>query len=302
MREGLVAPLMAASWALAVYAWVLLRGAKLSVDLEPDAQGSANTERARKRRDTLSERVVDALGRPLAPALGRMIGETRVDAYRRKLATAGSPGGLTVQRYLSRKAGAMALCTTAAVLFALQGRYWFALWFLIAGWASLDLWLNMMARRRQAQIQRELPDYLDVLAVAVTAGLGFRSALAQTADALGGVLAEEVGTTLRAMDLGVARRIALAELRERDPAPGLRQFVGAVLQSEELGTPLAAVVTAQAAEMRRERAGVAKRQASRADPQVTVIAGLFFLPAAALLIIATFLLTTLAEIGNVFRP
>ena len=39
---------------------------------------------------------------------------------------------------------------------------------------------------RQERIERELPDFLDILAVTVRAGLGYRLALARVAEALEG--------------------------------------------------------------------------------------------------------------------
>ena len=86
-------------------------------------------------------------------------------------------------------------------------------------------------RLRQERIERDLPDFLDILAVTVRAGLGYRPALLRVAEALGGPVGEEVLTALRQMDLGAnrrdaflamcdAQRLALAEVDDRRAAPG----------------------------------------------------------------------------------
>lgn len=114
------------------------------------------------------------------------------------------------------------------------------------------------------QIERELPDFLDILAVTVTAGLGFRAAMERVGETLDGPLAEEIGRTLRRMDVGVRRRQAFVELRERNPrSTTMGPFVTAIIQAEELGAPLADTLNQFAGDMRREFFQQARRRVAR---------------------------------------
>src|SRR6266540_2411621 len=182
-------------------------------------------------------RTTEALGRPLVPTLRGIYGERRLESTRRKLGAAGRPEGLTVERYLAKKAGFIVVCTTAAALFWLSGNNLLALVVALLGLVWTDLWLRGEIKRRQDQIERQLPDFLDVLAVTVGAGLSFRSGMARVGASVGGALGEEVLTSLRMMDVGASRRAALEDLRDRNLSPSLAQFVGSLLQAEELGAP-----------------------------------------------------------------
>ena len=103
----------------------------------------------------------------------------------------------------------------------------------------MDVVLDGRGRRRQGQIDRDLPDFLDVLSVCVSAGIAFRPAMGRVAEAIGGPVAEEVQTALRQIALGAPRREAFQALRERNTSEALGTFVSAFLQAEELGVPLA---------------------------------------------------------------
>ena len=75
---------------------------------------------------------------------------------------------------------------------------------------------------RKDDIDRTLPDFLDVLAVVVSAGLGFRQALDRVAEKYEGPWADELRITLRQMDMGVSRRQAFDELRRRNDSEQVR--------------------------------------------------------------------------------
>ena len=77
-----------------------------------------------------------------------------------------------------------------------------------------------------------------MLAVVVSAGLGFRQALDRVAAKYEGPWADELRITLRQMDIGVSRRQAFDELRKRNDSEQVAQFVTALQQGEELGAPI----------------------------------------------------------------
>ncbi len=293
----LIPPAIAICVLAGCYGVWMLRTAQPTDLLEPRPV----VRRRTTNRGSRVDQIMEGLGRPLVPLAVKAFGPGWVEANRRRLAAAGEPSRPATDRFLARKIGTGLIGTLAAVTIVLQGHPFIGLVFAVLGWLVLDLWLRSKASRRQGDIQRELPDFLDVLAVTLGAGLSFRAAFGRVAEALGGALGEEVRSTLNAIDVGVSRRTALDEMRNRNSSRTLRRFIAAVLQSEELGTPLAAVVADQAQEMRRERAREARRRAGRADPQVTVVAALFFLPGAAILLLTAFALVMFRDIGSLFN-
>lgn len=250
-------------------------------------------------RTTAVGSLVDRLGMRYAPAVLRLMGPARVNRLRRRLDLAGNPQGLTVDRYAARRAVYGALGFFGAVVVLLRGEWFVAVLLLaFAGWwTDLGIWLAI--RQRRSQIDRTLADFLDVLAVVVSAGLGFRQALERVADSYRGPWADEIRVTLRQMDVGVGRRQAFDELRRRNDSEQVAQFTSALQQGEELGAPIADTLIQIAKDMRRADAQSARRRAARAVPKSTVVITTFMVPATMILLIAGFFLGNDVSVGQV---
>jgi tight adherence protein C len=192
------------------------------------------------------------------------------------------------------------LSATGLLLMLTTGNVLFGLGLALFGWLWLDIWLARAARARQGRIDRDLPDFLDVLAVSVGAGIGFRPALERVAEGVGGPVAEEVLTSLRQMQLGSTRREAFESLRERNDSEFVSQFVTAMLQAEELGVPLGEALRDLAKDMRRGSYQRARQRAQRAAPRVSLIVTTLLVPGAMLLILVTLVLSSDADIGGLF--
>ncbi|MTV27535.1 type II secretion system F family protein [Nitriliruptoraceae bacterium ZYF776] len=227
----------------------------------------------------------------LTPQLLSLMSERRRQQLTKRIDAAGRPDGLTLERYVEERAASALLfgVVGVAALVAL-GNLFLGLLLPAVGWFAYDLRVRGLAKERQEQIQKDLPDFLDVLRITVLAGLGFRRAMGRVARSLGGPLGEEVETTLQQMSVGVPVRQGLEGLRDRNESRGLDQFVGALLQAEELGTPLAQTMTEIADDMRDAFAQDAKERAAKLSPRINVVVILVVLPGAALLLVATLLL------------
>lgn len=232
-----------------------------------------------------TRQLIDLLGARFGPVLLSRMSDGRRDSIRRRLDLAGRPGGMTVERYAELKAAAMAIGSVGGVIWVLLTRSWL-LGLVVAalGFIVVDIWISRVGRHRQALLARELPDFIDILAITVRAGTGYRAALGRVASSLQGPPAEEIERTLREMDLGATRREAFEALRDRNSSVTLDIFVGAQLQAEELGVPLSDALANIAADTRRAAAQEARRRAQRAAPRISLIAVTCLLPATMLLI------------------
>jgi tight adherence protein C len=141
-----------------------------------------------------------------------------------------------------------------------------------------DILLKNKASKRQSLIQRSLPDFLDQITVGVEAGLGFDSAMSRTAKSNEGPLAQEFMRTLQHVSAGLSRAEALRGLAHRNKVAELRQFVGAILQAEQYGVPMAQVLRVQAAEQRRKRRQRAEEKAMKLPVKVLFPLVLCILP------------------------
>ncbi|MBZ9639869.1 DUF5936 domain-containing protein [Streptomyces sp. PSKA30] len=243
--------------------------------------------------------LVDRLGMRYAPAVLRMMGPKQVAKYRRKIDLAGNPGGLTIDRYAARRAVYGFLGGLGGLVFLLQGNVFMALLLFAFGafWTEVGIWSAI--RLRKDVIERTLPDFLDVLAVVVSAGLGFRQALDRVSSRYEGPWADEIRITLRQMDLGMSRRQAFAELRRRNDSEQVAMFVTALQQGEELGAPIVDTLVSLAKDMRRTDAQNARRKAARAVPKATMMITTFMVPATMLLLGAGLLLGSGTDFGSI---
>jgi tight adherence protein C len=242
--------------------------------------------------------VIDRMGMRYAPAVLRLMGPRLVAKYRRRIDLAGNPGGLTIDRYAARRAVYGALGGVGFLVFLLRGQWFVALLLLLFGalWTEVGIWSAIRVRRDV--IERTLPDFLDVLAVVVSAGLGFRQALDRVATRYEGPWADELRITLRQMDLGMSRRQAFAELRRRNDSEQVAMFVTALQQGEELGAPIVDTLVSLAKDMRRTDAQNARRKAARAVPKATLMITTFMVPATMLLLGAGLLLGSGVDFGS----
>ncbi|WP_028803070.1 DUF5936 domain-containing protein [Streptomyces sp. 142MFCol3.1] len=246
-----------------------------------------------------ADSAVDRLGMRFAPAVLRLMGPRRVDAKRRRIDMAGNPGGLTLNRYAARRAVYGVFGVVLAFVFLSNGQLLFAALALAFGLLAADALIWQAVRERKEVIDRTLPDFLDVLAVVVSAGLGFRQALDRVAEKYEGPWADELRITLRQMDMGVSRRQAFDELRRRNSSEQVSQFVSALQQGEELGSPIAETLIQLATDMRRTDAQNARRRAAKTIPKATMVTLVFMLPATMILIATGMFLGSGTDFGSI---
>lgn len=168
-----------------------------------------------------------------------------------------------------------------------------------AGYFGPVRWVQMRARDRRRQVVRELPDLIDLVVICTEAGMALEPSLRLASERLPGVLTTEVGHTLRELDLGTRRRDAYVVLSQRLDVPQLTGLVGALLQADELGAPIASVLTRQAELLRSARTQDIREHAAKAAPKVQLIVAMVMVPAALLVVLGVLIIQLIAQIGGV---
>lgn len=281
---------------LAFFGWRMSR----STGLESVEASFATDPGERTRATPALARIVDSVGLRFQRYLLSAYGAKRFTALDRRLDRAGRPEGMAARDFVRRQAGFTVIGLLAALLFWLAGQAFIGLLALVMFSAWMPFWLRGLANRRQAAIARELPDFLDVLAVTVTAGLSLQGALERVTSVGDTPLSSEVRRILDDLRLGMSRRRAFEALRERNDAPSISSWVTAMLQAQELGTPLSQALQEIASEVRREAAQIARRAAAKATPKVSLVVTMVIVPGALLLIMASLLLSQLDSLRSVF--
>ncbi|MEZ5097592.1 MAG: type II secretion system F family protein [Nocardioides sp.] len=249
-----------------------------------EAMTVAPTELTKDLEQTFSERVLDPFLKRTLGLGRRLSGADTADRIRRRLELAGNPPGWTVDRVISAKVFA------AMVGFVLGSTFGYVLgatfmWKIIlvavgvgVGFFGPNLFLYQKSYDRQQQIQKGLPDAIDLLTISVESGLGFDAALQQVSRNTEGPLAEEFSRVLREMQIGQGRSEALRALAERTDLPELRSFVSALVQADSFGIPIGQVLRVQSGEMRVKRRQRAEEKAQQVPVKITIPLIFFILP------------------------
>lgn len=250
--------------------------------------------------------------RVLDPMLTRFVGigerftpEDRVQRIRRRLDLAGNPQGWDSDRLLGLKAlgGLVGLVLGAALppLFGagLLPTVGVAVGGLVLGWFGPSMWIYQRGYDRSERVRQELPDAMDLLTISVESGLAFDAALAQVARKTRGPLAEEFFRVLQEMQIGTGRMDALRALSERTDLPELRSFVGAMIQADGLGIPVANVLRIQSKEMRVKRSQRAEENAQKVPVKILFPLIFCIMPTLFIIILGPAVLSIAANLGGV---
>lgn len=215
------------------------------------------------------ERVVRPIVKRLA-RVGRRGGRggliARTDA---RLERAGYPAGLRGPdwigvKLLSAIIGGVLFAVVFGLILGFDVSIIFGLFGLLAGFMAPEFWLGRAIRARSTAMVLQLPDALDLLTISVEAGLGFDAALAKVIEKMEGPLVDEFRQALAEIRMGRTRREALRDISARADAAPVSNFIGAIVQAEQLGVPIAKVLQIQSQQLRIERRQRAEEAAAKA--------------------------------------
>ena len=219
------------------------------------------------------ERTLRPFSAALSGRMARIASSSFQERTEKRLALAGNPGNLRVADWLGIKAvgavvggilfvflfGVVGLMDLPATLRLLMGGVG-----LLFGYTMPEFWLGGRVRKRQHAILLQIPDALDLLTISVRAGLGFDGALGKVVEKLKGPLTDEFRRALAEVRVGKPRREALRDIVPRTEVAPLTNFIGAIIQAEQLGVSISKVLQVQSEQLRIERRQRAEEMAAKA--------------------------------------
>jgi tight adherence protein C len=237
-----------------------------------DIQAAGGTSRSilqRRRRAEQTEKlksVVQAFGESIQERSGTS------SAIRMRLIQAGYPSAAAVPLYLGTRVllpaglgiGSLLLLPILGVsaIKVILG----VIYFTGLGYVLPTLIVGMRIKRRQKEMQRALPDALDMLVVSVEAGLGLNQALVRVADEifrLSPVLSEQLTLVNLEIRAGTAREEALRNPADRTGLADIASLTGMLIQTDRFGTSVAQALRIHADTMRTKRRQRAEEAAAK---------------------------------------
>lgn len=215
------------------------------------------------------QRVIVPLSKSILTVMGKYGPKQSAERLKVSLQQAGNPGNITPVMFTGIR---MALCI---ILLVLVGAVTFttmeftkALLYTgigaTVGFLLPGIWLGQEIKKRKTNIVKALPDALDLLTIAVEAGLAFDSGIQRVAEKWDNELSREFRRVLQDMRLGRTRRDALKDLATRTGVEDVQTFTAAIIQADQLGVSMSKILRVQSDQMRIRRRQRAEELAQKA--------------------------------------
>lgn len=237
------------------------------------------------RRTDTTDKMKDSLGRL------NVLQESQIQAIQQKMAHAG----------YRNKEWAVLIIVARAILPIIIGLvmglliYWVDFWpdwgpmkrlavfggSVLMSYKGPEIFLKNKADKRTKEIQKGLPDALDLLVICAEAGLTVDAAFNRVAKELGRAypeLGDEFALTAIELSFLNERKMAFNNFAYRVNLEAVKGVVTTMIQTERYGTPLASALRVLSAEFRNERMMRAEEKAARLPAIMTVPLIVFILP------------------------
>lgn len=150
---------------------------------------------------------------------------------------------------------------------------------IILGFFYPMIWLAETKKKREKEVVRVLPMYLEFISMSVEAGLNLNGAMGQAVDkGPKGALKNEFQTVIRDIRAGASRAEALSRLSDRLDIKEISTFVRAVIQAERMGSSMRNLLKIQSEQRRNERFQKAEKMAMEAPVKLILPLMAFIFP------------------------
>jgi tight adherence protein C len=257
-----------------VISGIVVVGFFIALDLNRAALKAASAGTwARPGESTSALRRVEGLMRPVTNRLPALV----TSQLREKLSRAGDPGKLTPVAFQALRYGLAALLALVGLTLGLLlplplppllGAPLAGAILAFVGYLAPRAWLENRISTRRHQIQRSLAEATDLLTLVVESGMSLDDGLLSITERFHNALGDEIGKVLREIRLGRPRMAALEHMAEVSGVTYLHHLVESIVQSDQMGVPIARLLRVQATEMRRRQRQTAQERAAQASSRM----------------------------------
>lgn len=271
---------------LAVSQFVPARDRSISRKLSELGEIASTRSVAQKRRRQTKREQLEVW----LESMGDAVSARREDvgAVRSKLLQAGFRSSRAVSVFFGLRVVSVVMGLVLILAFApslgLSGTQ-MTVWILAAGaigWLLPSGILSRRVRHRQKELQKALPDTLDMLVVCVEAGLGLNQAIVRVSDeveTISSVMSEELQIVNLEIRAGTPREDALRHLGERTGLKDMKGLVAMLIQTDRFGTSIAQALRVHSDDLRIKRRQRAEEAAAKTTIKLVIPLALFIFPA-----------------------
>jgi tight adherence protein C len=279
--------LLTAAGALAVY-WALRKALfpskqPTAVDVRMQYYGNDVNLTDDVARLSFEERMIQPTLDRIHAAVAQLTPQDYMRRLDNRLEAAGRPSGLGVVGFIFlRSAATLAAASFGLVLGAFLGQPMIAL--LVGGvlgaaaWIGIAFWISSLIGGRRHDVELALPNLIDFLVIAVSAGLTLDRALSRVVAQYDNALTRGLSVALAEVQLGRPRLEALDAYGRSAGVPAVHNFMQALIGSERMGVPMADVLRVQAESARQRRSERAAQLGGAATIKMTIPMVLFIFP------------------------
>ncbi|CUJ98768.1 Flp pilus assembly protein TadB [Ruegeria denitrificans] len=152
---------------------------------------------------------------------------------------------------------------------------------MVVGFYGPSLWLRYRIKKRRQAIEHSLPNALDLLQVAIEAGLGFDAAMVRVSHEMARAapeISQEFTILQLELQAGKERQAAFMDMAARVGIDEVNSFANAFLQSNQYGTSISTSLRRFATDMRIDRELRAQEKANRLPVQMSAVMAMFMMP------------------------
>ena len=163
------------------------------------------------------------------------------------------------------------------------------------GWRMPSWALNQRIRQRAGEVERHLPEMLDVVALGLRSGLSFDRALGAYCGHFDTLLAKELDIAREKWTCGLMTRDeSLVELAAAVDSPVFGRVLGDVARSLRHGSALSGSLEAVAVEARKDYRARRQEEVAKAPVKMMLPTGVLILPAMLILVLGPVMLELMA--------
>jgi len=213
------------------------------------------------------------------------------EKYKRRLATAGMNKLLTPEDMFAFK---LFLIIGFPILFLGLRQFLEESWPLtivpiisFIGFKYPDIWLKGKSDQRKEQVVNAMPFIVDMLALAVEAGLDFMAAIQKVVEkAPPSALSEEFEILIKETRIGASRAEGLRQLAWRTDSIEISSFTATLIAADSVGASIGPILKTLAAEMRQKRSAEAEKKGATAATKILFPMMFLIMPSVGLIIMA----------------